>query len=92
MKKILSILAVCSLMASCHFLDENPTTSLSDGVAYSTEGTLDAQLYGILRAFNGDAMITGNMMEGLMSCSGLIHWGFASTFLSDAQQRWTCSF
>lgn len=92
MKKILSILAVCVLAVSCHFLDENPTTSLSDEVAYSTEGTLDAQIIGIIRAFNGDAMITGNMMEGLMSCSGLVHWGYTSTFLSDAQQRWTCSF
>lgn len=92
MKKIFSIIAVCSLVASCHFLEENPTTSLSDEVAYSTEGTLDAQMIGILRAFNADAMITGNMMEGLQSCSGLIHWGTAPNFLTDAQQRWTCSF
>jgi len=92
MKKILSILAICSLVVSCHFLDENPTTSLSDEVAYSTEGTLDAQMIGILRAFNADAMITGNMMEGLMSCSGLIHWGDTPSFLTDAQQRWTCAF
>lgn len=92
MKKIFSIIAVCSLLVSCHFLEENPTTSLSDEVAYSTEGTLDAQIMGILRAFSADAMITGNMMEGLMCCSGLIHWGDNPAFLTDAQQRWTCSF
>lgn len=92
MKKIFSIITACTLAISCNFLEENPTTQLGDEVAYSTEGALDAQIFGIIRAFNGDAMITGNMMEGLQSCSGLIHWGCAPTFLSDAEQRWTCSY
>lgn len=92
MKKILTLFAVISLLASCDFLKERPTTSLSDEVAYGTEGALEAQIFGVLRGFAGDAMITGNMNEFLMSCSGLIHWGAAPTYLTDAQQRWTCSF
>ena len=91
MKKILSIITTGILVISCGFLEENPTTQLGDDVAYASEGALDAQMFGILRAFNADAMITGNMMEGLQSCSGLIHWGDNPTFLSDAEQRWTCA-
>ena len=91
MKKILSIITTGILVISCGFLEENPTTQLGDDVAYASEGALDAQIFGILRAFNADAMITGNMMEGLQSCSGLIHWGDNPTFLSDAEQRWTCA-
>ena len=92
MKKIFTLLTAFVLLTSCHFLDEKPTTSLGDDVAYGSEGTLEAQIYGILMKFNGDAMITGNMNECLMDCSGLVHWGDSPTFLSDAQQRWTCSF
>ena len=92
MKKILAILTAFAILSSCNFLDENPTTSLGDELAYGTPGTLEAQIYGILMKFNGDAMITGNMNEFLMDCSGLIIWGYAPTFLEDAQQRWTCSF
>ncbi len=92
MKKILTILAALGLLSACNFLDEKPTTSLGDDLAYGTPGTLEAQIYGILIRFNGDAMITGNMNECLMDCSGLIHWGDAPSFLTDAQQRWTCSF
>jgi hypothetical protein len=92
MKKIFSIITACTLAISCGFLEENPTTQLGDEVAYGSEGALEAQTYGIIRAFNGSYMITGNMLEGLQSCSGLIHWGCAPSFLSDAEQRWTCSF
>lgn len=92
MKKIVLLLAVFPLLASCNFLKEEPTTSLGDGAAYGTPGALEAEIYGVLMAFNGDAMITGNMNEFLMDCSGLIHWGDAPSFLTDAQQRWTCSY
>lgn len=92
MKKLFTILAVFPLLVSCHFLEENPTTSLSDDVAYSSEGTLEAQIFGIIARFNGDAMITGNMNEFLMDCSGLIHWADIPSNLTDALQRWTCSF
>ncbi len=92
MKKIFAFIFACSLLASCVFLEEKPTTTLSDDVAYGTEGTLEAQIYGILTAFNGDSMITGNMNECLMDCSGLIQWGANDGFLTDAQERWTCSF
>lgn len=92
MKKLLITLVVFPLLASCDFLKEEPTTSLGDGAAYGTPGALEAEIYGVLTAFNGDAMITGNMNECLMDCSGLIHWGDSPTFLTDAQQRWTCSY
>ncbi len=92
MKKIFTILAAFALLSSCDFLEERPTTSIGDDLAYGTEGTLEAEVYGILCAFNGDAMITGNMNECLMDCSGLINWGCNTAFLTDAQQRWTCSF
>ena len=46
MKKIirlLSIAAVAAVVFSCKgFLDENPTTSLSESTVYSTESSLEA--------------------------------------------------
>ena len=92
MKKIFAFFSACFVAVSCSFLEENPTTSLSDDVAYGTPGSLEAQIYGVLTAFNGDSMITGNMNECLMDCSGLIQWGAVEMFLTDAQERWTCSF
>lgn len=92
MKKFFTLLTAFVLLTSCHFLDEKPTTSLGDEDAYGSTGALEAQIYGVLMRFYGDAMITGNMNEFLMDCSGLIHWGDAPTRLTDAQQRWTCSF
>ena len=92
MKKFITLLTAFALLTSCHFLDEKPTTSLGDEDAYGSTGALEAQIYGILTKFQGDAMITGCMHEFLQDCSGLIHWGDAPTFLTDPQQRWTCSF
>ena len=92
MKKFITLLSAFALLTSCHFLDEKPTTSLGDEDAYGSTGALEAQIYGILTKFQGDAMITGCMHEYLQDCSGLIHWGDAPTFLTDPQQRWTCSF
>ena len=79
MKKFITLLSAFALLTSCHFLDEKPTTSLGDEDAYGSTGALEAQIYGILTKFQGDAMITGCMHEYLQDCSGLIHWGDAPT-------------
>ena len=55
MKKFITLLSAFALLTSCHFLDEKPTTSLGDEDAYGSTGALEAQIYGILTKFQGDA-------------------------------------
>jgi len=72
--------------ASCTgFLDENPTTSLSESTVYNTEASLEAHIMGIYRGFCSSSGHMGNINEFLMTASGLIRWK------SDrlASQNWT---
>lgn len=92
MKKIIRYFAVISLSAlalSCSgFLDENPTTQLTEKKVYGTREALESDIYGCLQGLCGDCMITGNMNEFVNNCSGLIHWGYSSTRLTDGAERW----
>ena len=90
--RLSSFIAAASLAAACNFLDPNPKTDLYGKAPYDSEASLEAGIYGVLRGFTGDAMITGNMQEFLMDCSGLVHWGYASsTPFQDANEKWTCA-
>ena len=78
MKKTLNFIActaIAAALVSCSgFLDENPTTSLSETSVYSTEEALEAQIYGIMSAFYGKYMMMGYMNEQLHTASGLLMW------------------
>lgn len=56
------------------FLDENPTTSLSESTVYNSEISLEAQVYDIYMGFCTSSGHMGNVDEFLHSASGLIHW------------------
>lgn len=91
MYKIFAVLLSVAVLAGCSgFLDENPKTQLSVTDVYSNEASLEANILGCYRALCGDAMITGNMNEFLDCASGLLIWCYASTRLTDAQERWAC--
>lgn len=78
MKKIFKAFAVLTAIlaaVSCEgFLDENPTTSLSEASVYNTEASLEAHIMGIYRGFCSSNNHMGNIDEFLMTASGLIHW------------------
>ena len=75
-RTVYSILLAASLLfCSCKgFLDENPTTSLSETSVYSSENALEAQIYGIMSSFYGSYMMQGYMNELLHTASGLVMW------------------
>lgn len=90
MKNLVKILSVSLLSiagAACSNLEENPTTSLTETSVFDNEAALESNLRGVLRAFQGDAMYTGNMNEQLNSASALIHWA-STARLGD--ERWDC--
>lgn len=69
------LLALSLLVCSCgDFLDEDPSTSLSETSVYSSENALEAQIYGILSSFYGSYMMQGYMNEMLHTASGLVMW------------------
>ena len=76
MKKYFILLMAAGILATAckGFLDENPTTSLSEKSVYSTEAALDSQIYGILSSFYGRYMPQGYMNELLHTASGLMMW------------------
>lgn len=86
MKKYFILLMAAGILATAckGFLDENPTTSLSEKSVYSTEAALDSQIYGILSSFYGRYMPQGYMNEQLHTASGLMMWKGQRT-----QDDWT---
>ena len=78
MKKIIRYslaLVIAVLAVSCKgFLEENPTTSLSESSVYNSESSLEAQVLAIYRGFCSSNNHMGNTGEFLMTASGLIHW------------------
>jgi len=93
MKKIkyISLGVALVTMVSCNgFLTEKPTTQLDKSTMYQTESALDASIYGCLRAFNDGSGPAGTIGYNLSLASGLLHWGYGTTLLTDAQERYTC--
>ena len=45
-RTVLSLIGAVAISSCSGFLDENPTSSLSEVTAYSTEETLEAEIYG----------------------------------------------
>lgn len=69
------LLSASVLSVSCSgFLDENPTTSLSEASVYGSEDALEAQIAGVLSKFYGSYMMQGYMNEYLHTASGLLMW------------------
>lgn len=79
MKNIIKIFAICLaggvILSSCKgFLDENPTTSLSETTVYTTEAALEAQVIGCYNALHASALWKGMMAEFWHTASGLMIW------------------
>lgn len=79
-----ALAGVLCVAASCSFLKEEPTTSLSETSAYRSEEALESQVYGILSSFYGKYMMQGYMNEQLHTASGLMMWKGQRT-----QDDWT---
>lgn len=69
----MGIALVCAMSCS-DFLEEHPTTSLSESTVYSSESALEADIVGLYSAMMDGNLYTGVMAEFLEYCSILIHW------------------
>ena len=83
MKKYILIAFTALVLASCTFLDEHTTTSLTN--TYDTEAALEANIRGIQASLN---FFTKDYPENLESCSGLVHFGSTNGRVED--NRWKC--
>lgn len=83
MKKYILIAFTALALASCTFLDEHTTTSLTN--TYDTEAALEANIRGIQASLN---FFTKDYPENLESCSGLVHFGSPNGRVED--NRWKC--
>ncbi len=78
MKNIFRILSACligaSLLSCSDFLEEKPTTQLSESTVYSNPSVLEAQVFGIYAALHTSNMPLARMYEFFQTGSGLISW------------------
>lgn len=74
MKKILFLLSVCVMWQGCFMLEENPTTTLSEKVIFSTEEGLETAMIGCYNAFKGHDLWQGRIAEYLQCGSIITHW------------------
>lgn len=82
---ILLIIAVSmTCMASCDFLEQAPTTSLSEASAYGSEASLEAGVIGCYGSMQGGAGWQGEFTEYLQYASGLVRWKSARS-----TENWT---
>ena len=72
--KSLLCIALFSAVSCSGFLDQTPTTSLSEKSVYSTEQAIEAQLYGCYQSLHQAALWKGTMAEFLHTASGLLIW------------------
>ena len=76
MKKIVCILMVLALTASCSgFLEEYQTTSLTDKDVYDSEQALETNVNGLYLTLNNVSLWKGTMYEYFQTGSGLFIWG-----------------
>ena len=81
-RKRLAIFIAVIMAASCDFLKEDQTTSLSEGL-YDTERMLETHINGIIGRFITQSSFTGEASEYLAISSGILHHGLnASTATS----------
>ena len=90
--RIISIACVSVTLASCSFLDENPTTQLSEKSVYNTEEALEAQVYGLLSGMVGSSGFNGRWHEYFMPVSGYVHWKGARTDTQWTSCLWLTKF
>ena len=74
LNRILLSLVCLALPACSGFLEENPRSSLSEVTVYSTEETLEAQVYGCYLSMHAGALWKGTMAEFFHTASGLLVW------------------
>lgn len=72
---ILSILAVVmTCLVSCDFLEQYPTTSISDDIAYDSKESLEAGVIGLYSSMQGNPGLQGEFTEYVSLASGLVRW------------------
>lgn len=84
---LLALLGIAATASCSDFITEHPQSSLMGDAVFQTPDALEVDIRGVINAFDGDAMYTGNMLEHLHSASGIIHWA-RSASLGD--ERWDC--
>ncbi len=72
--RILSSLVLCSALAGCGLLEENPTTILAENSTFKSEESLESSLRGVLNAFHGNSMYTHDMQEFMQTASCLAYF------------------
>ena len=91
-RKRLAIFIAVIMAASCDFLKEEQTTSLSEGL-YDTERMLETHINGIIWRFITQSSFTGEASEYLAISSGILHHGLnASTSISRTYFSDLCPF
>ena len=73
-RTVLSLIGAVAISSCSGFLDENPTSSLSEVTAYSTEETLEAEIYGCYLSMHATGLWKGYMAEYFHTASGLLIW------------------
>ena len=81
---LLIITVSVSCLVSCDFLEQVPTTSLSEASAYSSESSLEAGIIGCYGSMQAGAGWQGEFAEYLQYASGLIRWKSARS-----TENWT---
>ena len=90
MKKFFLYIAASVVLSACSgFLDEKSRTRVEADEVYDTEAALEGGIYGCIGALmSGSNMPANTQMYFLHMGSGLVHWGYATTKLTDSQERW----
>ena len=74
-KTIISLFAAALALVGCSgFLEENPTTQLSESSVFATEDAIQANLTGCYQAFQSNKLWKGEWNEILMPGSAMISW------------------
>ncbi|MBQ9549048.1 MAG: RagB/SusD family nutrient uptake outer membrane protein [Bacteroidales bacterium] len=90
MKKLFICILMSVVVGACSgFLDEKSRTRVDGDEVYDSEDALEAAVYGCIGALmGGNNMPANTQMEFLHNSSGLVHWGYSTTRLTDSQERW----
>ena len=82
----------CTLY-SCSYLEEYPSTSLSEAVAYSNEDVLESDLRGIILSFmENSSMYLCDMQELLQAGSCLTFFPQGTVGTNNSNERWSSAY
>lgn len=81
-----------TLMQACGFLDENPSARVGEDEIYRTEDGMEAAVFGCYRSLLNPSGPAASMQEFLQVSSGLDHWGYMTSVLTDEARRCSLDF